>query len=178
MKNTLSPDSGGRLDKALRQARLVEAEHLDALFDIRDAKQLRLVTLKDELEREVAGRSEARELFDLSIAMGEPPRLWIDMVSYVTLEPDPRTYRLVQDTRDGRVVLFESGDRAETVERVVQFMAHRMVERERAKAGAAPEGRVVMGYSGVSLLFAGICGFALGALGLLALGVLLSPAPF
>lgn len=177
MKNTISTAEGHRLDKALRQARLVEAEHLDALFDIRDAKQLRLVTLKDELEREIAGRREARDLFDISIVLGEPPRLWIDMISYVAMEPDPRTYRLVQDTRDGRLVLFESSDRAETVERLVQYMAHRMVERERARATAAPPGRVVMGYGGLSVLFAGICGFALGAIGLLALGVLMGVPP-
>jgi hypothetical protein len=56
---------------------------------------------------------------------------------------DKRQYRFVQDTRNGRIVLAESHQVAEIVQAVTDYVARRMVERERAfsvsDAMAVPE---------------------------------------
>jgi hypothetical protein len=45
---------------------------------------------------------------------------------------DKRLYRFVQDTRHGRIVLAESHDAAAIVKAVTDYVARRMIERERA----------------------------------------------
>src|SRR5436305_446464 len=100
------------LDQALRQARLKEAAHLEAVIDIRDAETLRLQVLKDDLVPIVASKREAEEFFDLALVPGDPPRLWIDLATSVVMAPDPRTYRLVEDSHVGRDTLLETQDRA------------------------------------------------------------------
>jgi hypothetical protein len=47
---------------------------------------------------------------------------------------DRRTYRFVQDTRDGPVILTESASADDIVQAVTKYVARRMVERERALA--------------------------------------------
>ena len=163
-------DNGSRLNTAVRQARLAQAAHLDAVFDIRDAKQLRLVNLLDELVAITAESQEAKEIFDLTITQGEPPRLWVDATSYVVMEPDPRTFRFVRDVQDARETLLESRDRSALVERITQYMAHRLVSRERALAVRRDSPRVASGYSGFVVTMAWICGFAIGVVLLLLLG--------
>jgi hypothetical protein len=157
----------GPLGEAMRRARLREAVHFDAVHALRDAKSLRLAVLKDELAVIVAASPAAGESFDLAISPGENPRLWIDLITSVIMEPDPKTYRLIEDTHGGREVLCESADRAEIVERIKQHMAHRIIARERHKAiagfGQGSGGR----YSPASLILAWLAGFALGALSLL-----------
>src|SRR5262249_47505632 len=59
-------------------------------------------------------------------------RLWIDVVAHVVMGRDKRMYRFVQDTRFGRIVLAESHDAAVIVDAVAQYVARRMIERERA----------------------------------------------
>ena len=49
---------------------------------------------------------------------------------------DKRVYRLVQDTSYGRRVLEESGEVEPIVEAVTQYIARRLVERERSLAAA------------------------------------------
>lgn len=169
------PPSGKRLDEALRSARLAEAAHFDALIGIRDAATLRLQVLKDELDAIVAGRREAADFFDLALVPGHPPRLWIDMVSYVVMAPDPRTYRFQRDTAGGHEVLFETPDRREMVDKITAYIAHRLIERQRqlpTAAGAADRGRST--YGGAALVLAWLCGFSLGVLALLAVGVWLA----
>ena len=152
---------------ALREARLAEAAHFEAALDLRDSKSLRLQLLQDELLPAVRSSTEARELFDLTLVPGDPPKLWIDLVSYVVMEPDHRTYRFVQDRQDGREILFESSAREPTVAAIRRHMAHRLVARER-KAAVLPQPVIQPGYSTASLILAWASGFAFGALALLA----------
>ena len=51
---------------------------------------------------------------------------------------DKRLYRFVLDTRHGRKVLAESPQAEEIVTAVTDYVARRMVERERALAGGGP----------------------------------------
>jgi len=166
------------LNGALRQARLAEAAHFEAVLDIRDAQTLRLQVLKDDLVPIVAGSSAATSFIDLALVPGDPPRLWVDLITSVVMAPDPRTYRLVQDSPAGRQTLFETADRAEMVERVTQHIAHRLVAREREMTAvstlAADSKAAITGYSTGALILAWVSGFSVGALALFVAGILIS----
>jgi hypothetical protein len=156
---------GGRMDAALRSARLAEAAHFEALMNIRDAATLRLQVLKDDLDPVVQSRPEADRFIDLALVPGDPPRLWIDMVSYVSMAPDPRTYRFCQDTAGGQRVLCETADRADVAERITAYVAHRVIDRQRhivEPVGDIRPARRAYGWG--ALLLAWLSGFSLGAL--------------
>lgn len=155
------------LAEAIREARLAEAAHFEAALDLRDSKSLRLQILKDELLPAVQASSEARELFDLTLLPGEPPKLWVDLTSYVLMEPDHRTYRFLQDRQDRREILFETTSREQAAAAIRRHMAHRLVARER-QAASFPAPPVQTGYSAASLILAWISGGAFGVLALLA----------
>ena len=165
-------DSEDGLGQALREARLAEAAHFEAALDLRDAKSIRLQLLKDDLMPVVRSNATAAELFDLALVPGEPPKLWIDLISFVVMEPGHRTYRLVQDRHDGREILHESADRKDMSGFIRRHMAHRLVARERRSA-APPPVTFVTGYSTASLMLAWTAGVALGALVLLGLVIYL-----
>lgn len=154
------------LAEALREARLAEAAHFEAALDLRDSKTLRLQILKDELLPTVQASPEARDLFDLTLLPGEPPKLWVDLTAFVVMEPDHRTYRVLQDRQDSRDLLFEGTDREQAAAAIRRHMAHRMVARERQSPGLPPVPGV--GYSSATLILAWISGFAFGALALVA----------
>ena len=161
------------LDQALRQARLREAAHFEAALDIRDAETLRLQVLKDELAPIVASRREAEDFFELALVPGDPPRLWLDFITSVVMAPDPRTFRLIEDTHAGRETLLETQDRALMVERIRQHMAHRLIARSRWMAKPRKVLRL-SGYSAGALILSWLSGFTLGVLALLIAGILLS----
>ena len=165
--------SDGRLDKALRSARLAQAEHLNAIFEIRDMQHLRLVALKDDLEAVIAEKPGAGDVTDLTVDGEEPYRLWIDVLSYVIMEPNPQTYRFVQDTEEDRQLIFETKDRSEMVRKITEYIAHRMIEQERLRTSRGNTGELPIktGYSGLALFFAWICGLTLGVLALFALWI-------
>lgn len=159
------------LDDALREARLAEAAHFEAALHVRDSKSLRLQLLKDDLGPVVRCSPEASKLFDLALIPGEPPKLWIDLITFVVMEPDYRTYRLLQDRQDDREVLFESADRAEMTAAIRRHMAHRLIHRERQAAAAAVLPPPPLGYSTTALVLAWSSGFAFGALILLGIAL-------
>jgi hypothetical protein len=161
-------------DDALRQARVKEAAHFEATADIRDAQTLRLQVLKDDLVPIAASRRESQDFFDLTLIPGDPPRLWLDLITSVVMAPDPRTYRLVEDSQAGRTTLFETKERAQMVERIRQQMAHRLIAR--ARLMAAPTGQEAKrpGYSTGALILSWLSGFTLGILALFVAGILLS----
>jgi hypothetical protein len=156
------------LDEALRLARLREAAQRDAVLALNDARLLRLQVLKSDLDVIVSASTQATEAFDLAIAPGEPPRLWIDLITGVVMEPDPRTFRLIQDSHGGREVLLETEDRAEMVERIKQHMAHTIIARERRLAARGAQGSTTGGFSWAALGLAWLSGFAIAAFTLLA----------
>ena len=88
------------LSGALRKARLAEAAHFEAVLGIKDSKSLRLQVLKDELIPVIAATPEAAHVFDLALVPGEPPRLWIDLISFVEMEPDYRTTACSRTTKE------------------------------------------------------------------------------
>ena len=125
------------LTAALRQARVEEAERSDAMAELRGAEMARLEMLQDAIRPILAQVPDHIDLFDAGIVPGERPRLFIDMIGFVEMGRDRKTYRFVQDTRHGRVTIVES-DRLETMGRAIAgYIARRLVEREKALAADA-----------------------------------------
>ena len=124
-----------RLKDAVRQARIELAERTAVVVDLRNAEIARLELLDEALGPVFADIPPEVELFDRGVVPGDPPRLWIDMIAHVVMGRDKRSYRLLQDTRYGRRVLAESGDIGEMAAAVTQYVARRLVERERVLAG-------------------------------------------
>ncbi|HEX9322302.1 MAG TPA: hypothetical protein VF913_09300 [Xanthobacteraceae bacterium] len=163
-----------RLKDAMRQARIEMAERSGVVVDLRDAELARLELLNQALEAVYADIPEGVELFERGIAEGDTPRLWIDMIAHVAMGRDKRVYRFVQDTRYGRRVIAESADVDEMARAVTQYIARRLVERERVIAGdteLAARDRLIDAVSGrqrrrrmlLMLLIGLILGAAIGA---------------
>ena len=152
------------LSGALRKARLAEAAHFEAILGIKDSKSLRLQVLKDDIAPLVAATPEAAQVFDLALVPGEPPRLWIDLISFVEMEPDYRTYRLQQDNQAGREALFESADRVEMANYLKSYLAHRMIARERQIVRAAPLSQPAARFTTAAVIYAWFNGLILGLL--------------
>ncbi len=118
----------------LRQARIEAADRTGVVVDLRDAEVARLEILSDALDPLFSEIPDTIDLFDRGISRGDPPRLWVDVVAHIVMGRDKRTYRFVQDTRHGRIVLAESNEVPPIVEAVTDYVARRIVEREHALA--------------------------------------------
>src|SRR5438477_11263737 len=92
-----------RLRDALRQARIEAADRTGVVVDLRDAEVARLEILNEALDPLFAEIPDRVDIFDRGISQGDQPRLWVDVVAHVVMGRDKRTYRLVQDTRYGRI---------------------------------------------------------------------------
>jgi hypothetical protein len=119
---------------AMRRARSESAEQNDALADLRQAEAVRLEMLEDAIRPIVDQAPDDVELFDLGVTHGDRPRLFIDMISFVDLAHDRRTFRFFQDTRHGRVLIAEGDSVDRIVAAVTNYVARRLVEREQALA--------------------------------------------
>jgi hypothetical protein len=122
------------LAAALRRARVENAEHSTAVADTRAAEIGRLEILADALAPVLLQVPEDCDLFDAAIAPGERPRLFIDQIGFIELDRDRRTYRFLQDTRHGRITLRESVNVDDMVDAATDYIAHRLIEREKALA--------------------------------------------
>ena len=122
------------LQEALHQARVEAAERTGVVVDLRDAEVARLELLNEALEPLFAEIPAGVDLFDRGISRGETPRLWIDAVAHVAMGRDKRGYRFLHDSRSGRHVLAESHEIPDIVQAVTQYIARRLIERQRALA--------------------------------------------
>jgi hypothetical protein len=120
------------LKQAVHRARVEAAERTSVVVDLRDAEVARLELLNEALDPLFAEIPSEIELFDRGLSRGETPRLWIDAVAHVAMGRDKRSYRLLQDTRVGRRVLAESHEITAIVKAVTEYVARRLIERERA----------------------------------------------
>lgn len=123
------------LKDAIRRVRTAEAERSDVVVELRDAERARLEMLADELRSVFAEIPEEHDAFVLNVAGGTPLRLWIDMTSFVVMDRDRRTYRFLKDTRLGRTVILETADIGDMADMIVNYVAERIIERERAMEG-------------------------------------------
>lgn len=163
----------------LKEARLAEAAHLEAMLNFSDARALRLENLQDALKKRWAGSAIAQSLFNLSIQPGVKPRLWIDMVSSVVMEPDPRNYRLVKDEQGARETVFETTDLPEMAGYLSRYLAHQLVEREKAGAVLKTQSAVAAApYNLRDMFYVWIAGSVFGAMVLLTLAMYLKKIDF
>jgi len=132
-----------KLRDALREARIEAAERTGVVVDLRDAELARLEILNEALDPVFAEIPASVEFFDRGISQGDTPRLWVDMVAHIVMGHDKRIYRFVQDTRFGRTVIAESHDVPTVVKAVTQYVARRLVERERALPQVLPPASAV-----------------------------------
>lgn len=120
-----------RLSEVVREVKIAAAERQDVVVDMKEADRARLELLAEELMPIFDEVPDENEQFDFVISSGLQPRLWIDAVAHVQMGPDRRTYRFVRDTRQGRVVMAETGDMMRAADSVTHYIAERIVERQR-----------------------------------------------
>jgi hypothetical protein len=121
------------LAASIRQARIENAERGDAIAEARELEIARLKTLESALEPVVDQAPQGVDLFDLALTQSEHPRLFLDMIAFVDMAHDKRTYRFFQDTRQGRVLMAESQLVDTIVAAATDYVARRLVERERVR---------------------------------------------
>jgi hypothetical protein len=160
-----------RLRDALRQARIDAADRTGVVVDLRDAEVARLEILNEALDPLFAQISDTVDLFDRGISQGETPRLWIDVVAHVVMGRDKRIYRFVQDSRFGRIVIAESHEVAAVVQAVTDYVARRMIERERALVATPIVEPAVIDKRRRSRFWTFALGFLLGVIALFGLAL-------
>ena len=119
---------------AIRRARIEGAEQNQAVAELREAEVGRLQLLEEAIRPVIAQAPEGVDLFDVGLAYGERPRLFIDMIGFVEMGHDRRSYRFLQDTRHGRVLIAETERIDRAVAAITDYVARRLLERERALA--------------------------------------------
>ena len=127
------------LKQAMRRARFDDAERLGAMSDMRAARVGRLELLAEALQPLMAQIPEDVDLFDVGLMPGANPRLFLDMIGFVEMARDARTYRLIQDTRHGRRLIAESDSIDRIVDAATDYVARRLLERDKALAADADE---------------------------------------
>lgn len=127
--------NNNRLSDIVRKARVSSAERQDVVVDMKEADKARLELLAEKLEPIFDDVDKEDDRFDFNISSGAQPRIWIDSVAHVHMGRDRRTYRFVRDSRLGRVVLIESGDADEVYSYVTNYIAGRVIEREKLLEG-------------------------------------------
>jgi len=159
------------IDEALQKARETSHAHHAARLQEYDSRTLRLEVLRLELDDAISSHETAR-FVDLKISGLETPRLWIDLTSYVIMEPTSRTYSYMVDRQDSSELLFETTKRADMHRFVIDYVAHRVIERERAATGQGQKTKPVNGeYSTAGLWLAWLSGFLLGVIALFVFGL-------
>ena len=129
---TIQPADARRLQAAIRKARIVQAERSDAMSDLREADIARLELLAEALEPVIQELPQDTSQFDCQVVESDRPRLWVDMLAYVMMGRDRRTYRFMKSTRTGRQSLFESTRVSDVADHITDYIAHRIIEREKA----------------------------------------------
>jgi hypothetical protein len=120
------------LKALIRRAKLDDAERSSVIAELRGAELARLELLRDALEPVFAQVPAQAELFEHGLVPGEKPRLFVDIVAFVEMARDRRCYRFIQDTRGGTIVLAESDKLEVTTQEVANYLARRLIEREKA----------------------------------------------
>jgi|GEM_PF-1515480 len=122
------------LRQAMRRARVEAADHTQGFADLRSAELARLEILSEDLRSVLDQVPPDVDLFDTGVVPGDHPRLFVDMIAFVQMGRDKRTYRFLQDRRDGRVTLAESTESKVILKAITDYIARRLVEREKALA--------------------------------------------
>lgn len=123
------------LAEAMTRIRDDQASRDDVVVEMKQASRARLELLAEALQPVFADVPADNEQFEFALTNGEPPRLWIDMTAFVRMGRDRRMYEFVKDTRLGRTILARSDDREKMARLVTNYIAERILERERMIEG-------------------------------------------
>ncbi len=123
------------LNRAMRKIRTAQADKDDVVVELKNTRISRLELLYEDIKPVQDDIPYDNEQFEFALAKSEPPRLWIDMTSFVRMGEDGREYEFVKDTRMGRVILGNSSNRQKIGEVVTDYVAERLLERERMIEG-------------------------------------------
>ncbi len=123
------------LKDALRTVKNRDADREDVVVELKEAEAARLSLLADELRPVFNDIDDADQRFDFGLSKGDRPRLWIDMTSFVAMGHDKHSYRFLKDTRGGRIVLAETREMDRMADIVSEYVAERVLERERMMDG-------------------------------------------
>jgi hypothetical protein len=145
VKSIARPAASRSLREAIRQARLEEAERLDLSADQRDGEMARLELLAAELEDIFEELPPEDDRFSLVLVPSRPARLWIDLFTYAAVDDASGAYLFVRNSENGRRTLFSSNNVAEIADRIMRYVAHEIVRRERMEAALAETARVELG---------------------------------
>lgn len=138
-EDTDAIEYGERLARSLKQAidevKVRAADRDDVVVELREFDGARLELLADELRPLMNEIDETDTRFDFGLSRGEKPRLWIDMTSFVAMGHNKRGYRFIKDTRMGRHVLAECDEMEKMADIVSEYVAEKVLERERMIEG-------------------------------------------
>jgi len=129
-KNGLDSSKGIDLMDAVRRARVEQAEKSGIASDLRAAEFTRLEFLYNSLTPILAQLPREADLFNHGLVPGERPRFYVDMIAFIEMGRDRRTYRFLMDTPSGRQILGESDDIPIMVHAITNYLGRRLVERE------------------------------------------------
>lgn len=124
-----SPEAG-RLEETMR---LVREREANSKVEFAQLKRDALLALRDDLSDVINDIPYDAHFFDFRISGKEPARLWVDATTFITLADETGNFRMLKETRAGRVLLCESDDRKTVGDAAVQYIAERLAEWERSK---------------------------------------------
>lgn len=153
--------------QAISRARRVEAAYFEPTRGFADSQGLRLAALKADIANLLAAKPSLSRTAELSLVPGEPPQLWIDLVTSVVMEPNYRTYRIQQEFENRRVLLLETTKHAEALRFVKIYLEEKLALPQRNVARRqveSIEGGNAQGYSLGVLVYAWLTGLVLGLL--------------
>ena len=154
-----------KFEAALKQARLAEAAHLDALVALKDGKALRLDALRERLLQGLPLDDGLRPLIELKLLPGETPRLFLDLISSVGMGADGRLYELQQDREGDRIVTYETPDVDAMYRHILKMQAHKRIAEARSATGVAeiPAPGASSESDWISIVYIWMTGFIFGA---------------
>ncbi|MEM8839628.1 MAG: hypothetical protein AAGE89_16175 [Pseudomonadota bacterium] len=122
----VSPVRTSRLEDSLRLIREQEADRSTAREDGRKAQYAHLELLRRDLSDVIDDIPDTIDFFDFQLSHGPRPRLWIDAAAFVTCAKDNDRFRLLRDTRNGRIVLADDKSRDSIQDAVIAYVAERI----------------------------------------------------
>lgn len=111
--------------------------------DARNAQREELSILLDNLEDVLDELGDDRQHFDFYLTDNHVPQLYIDRTTFVVVAKGGEGFRLLKETRAGRILLRETGDREAMGEAVVHYVAERLSHIDNERTGG---GRVAPAY--------------------------------
>jgi len=123
------------LSKAMERMRSRNADRDDVVVELQQSQRTRLEMLARDLQPVFEQVPDDNDQFEFALTSGDSPRLWVDMTAHVRMGADGRQFELIKDTRMGRTVLASSTDMNRMGQIVTDYVANKLLERERLIEG-------------------------------------------